>query len=130
MRVAKAKGHLRGKQPKLSPRQEAHLVELISSAEYTTSEVGDLFGVARSTVYRAVQRSEQRAAKAATPPARTTCVRARAQRAIPDAPAAQDAADVATDYRPRHSVSEFPPVKRAARTPRRQRPEPTRQTGR
>lgn len=62
MRVAKAKGHLRGKQPKLSPRQEAHLVELIRSGEYTTSEVGDLFGVARSTVYRALQRSKQRAA--------------------------------------------------------------------
>ena len=50
MRVAKDKGQLRGKQPKLSPRQEAHLVELIRSGEHTTSEVGDLFGVARSTV--------------------------------------------------------------------------------
>ena len=28
MKVAKAKGRLRGKQPKLSPLQEAHLVEL------------------------------------------------------------------------------------------------------
>jgi DNA invertase Pin-like site-specific DNA recombinase len=28
MRVAKAKGRLRGKQPKLNPRQEAHLVAL------------------------------------------------------------------------------------------------------
>jgi hypothetical protein len=28
MKVAKAKGRLRGKQPKLSPRQEAHLIEL------------------------------------------------------------------------------------------------------
>lgn len=27
MRVAKAEGHLRGKQPKLDSRQEAHLVE-------------------------------------------------------------------------------------------------------
>ena len=51
MRVAKAKGHLRGKQPKLNPRQEAHLVELFGSGEYTTAELGDLFGVARSTVY-------------------------------------------------------------------------------
>jgi hypothetical protein len=58
MRVAKAKGHLRGKQPKLNPRQEAHLVELLRSGEYTTAEVGDLFGVARSTVYRAVERSK------------------------------------------------------------------------
>ena len=28
MAVAKAKGRLRGKKPKLSPHQEAHLVEL------------------------------------------------------------------------------------------------------
>jgi DNA invertase Pin-like site-specific DNA recombinase len=59
MRVAKAKGHLRGKQPKLNPRQEAHLVELLGSGEYTTAEVGYLFGVARSTVYRAVERSKR-----------------------------------------------------------------------
>ena len=59
MRVAKAKGHLRGKQPKLNPRQEAHLVELLHSGEYPTSEVGDLFGVARSTVYRALDRSKK-----------------------------------------------------------------------
>jgi len=75
MRVAKAKGHLRGKQPKLSPRQEAHLVELIRPGEYTTSEVGDLFGVARSTVYRALERSKQRAA--VTTPAKSISRKAR-----------------------------------------------------
>jgi DNA invertase Pin-like site-specific DNA recombinase len=32
MRVAKAKGRLRGKQPKLNPRQEAHLVALHRAA--------------------------------------------------------------------------------------------------
>ena len=31
MKVAKAKGRLRGKQPKLSPKQEAHLVALHSA---------------------------------------------------------------------------------------------------
>jgi len=56
MKVAKAKGHLRGKQPKLSRRQEAHLVSLVSGGEYSTAEVAELFGVARSTVYRAIQR--------------------------------------------------------------------------
>ena len=60
MRVAKAKGHLRGKQPKLNPRQEAHLVRLFRSGEYTTSEISDLFGVARSTVYRALERDRLR----------------------------------------------------------------------
>src|ERR1019366_81787 len=52
-------GHLRAKQPKLNPGQEAHLVELLYSSEYSTAELGDLFGVARSTVYRAVARSKK-----------------------------------------------------------------------
>jgi DNA invertase Pin-like site-specific DNA recombinase len=60
MRVAKAKGHLRGKQPKLNPRQEAHLVALHRAGEHSTAELGDLFGVARSTVYRAIQRDQRR----------------------------------------------------------------------
>ena len=60
MRVAKAKGRLRGKQPKLNPRQEAHLVALHRAGEYSSAELGDLFGVARSTVYRAIQRDQRR----------------------------------------------------------------------
>ena len=61
MRVAKAKGHLRGKQPKLSGRQEAHLVSLVHSGEYSTREVADLFNVGRSTVYRAIERQRHEA---------------------------------------------------------------------
>jgi len=38
MKVAKAKGRLRGKQPKLNRRQEAHLVALVHSGEYSTFE--------------------------------------------------------------------------------------------
>ncbi len=53
---AKAKGRLRGKQPKLNHRQEAHLVSLVHSGEYSSAEVADLFGVGRSTVYRAIER--------------------------------------------------------------------------
>ena len=56
IRVAKAKGRLRGKQPKLNRRQEAHLVSLVHSGEYSTLEVAELFGVGRSTVYRAIKR--------------------------------------------------------------------------
>ena len=59
MKVAKAKGRLRGKQPKLTPKQEAHLVELYAAGQHTTAELAELFGVARSTVYRAVQRANQ-----------------------------------------------------------------------
>ena len=59
MKIARAKGRLRGKQPKLNPRQEAHLVALFRSGEYTTSELSDLFGVARSTIYRALERDRR-----------------------------------------------------------------------
>src|SRR5664280_3920032 len=57
MKVAEAKGRLRGKQPRLNQRQEAHLVALLKGGEYSTAELADLFGVARSTVYRAVERA-------------------------------------------------------------------------
>ena len=60
MKVAKAKGRLRGKQPKLSPRQEAHLVQLHEAGEHTMSELAELFSVARSTVYRALERAQRK----------------------------------------------------------------------
>ncbi len=106
MRVAKAKGHLRGKQPKLNPRQEAHLVELLGSGVYTTAEVGDLFGVARSTVYRAVERSRrpQAGARPSTQPSATTTRASDAQGrpgGADDQPAAETPAVV---YRPRHDA--------------------------
>ena len=59
MAVAKAKGRLRGKPPKLTPAQERHLVSLHREGTYTTSEIADLFKVARSTVYRAIERAGQ-----------------------------------------------------------------------
>ncbi len=57
MAGAKAKGRLRGKQPKLSKAQEARVVSLYQGGTHTTAEIAELFGVARSTVYRAVQRA-------------------------------------------------------------------------
>jgi DNA invertase Pin-like site-specific DNA recombinase len=62
MAVAKAKGRLRGKKPNLSPAQEGHLVHLHRQGAHTTAEIAELFGVARSTVYRAIQRAEGAAA--------------------------------------------------------------------
>jgi DNA invertase Pin-like site-specific DNA recombinase len=57
MKVARAKGRLRGKKPKLSPRQEAHLVVLHHAGAHTSAELAELFSVARSTVYRAIERA-------------------------------------------------------------------------
>ena len=48
---------------KLNRKQEAHLVSLVHSGEYSTAEVAELFGVGRSTVYRAIER-QRVAAKA------------------------------------------------------------------
>ncbi|MGH3603040.1 MAG: helix-turn-helix domain-containing protein, partial [Pseudonocardiaceae bacterium] len=42
---------------KLSPSQEAHLVELHRAGRHTTTELAELFTVARSTVYRAIHRA-------------------------------------------------------------------------
>ena len=56
MKVAKAKGWLRGKQPKLKPNQAKHLLELHDSGTYTQAELAELFGVGRSTIYRTIDR--------------------------------------------------------------------------
>jgi len=57
MAVAKAKGRLWGKRPKLTPSQERHLVDLHRAGAHTGAELAELFNVARSTVYRAVARA-------------------------------------------------------------------------
>ncbi|MGB8996686.1 MAG: recombinase family protein [Pseudonocardiaceae bacterium] len=62
MKVARAKGRLRGKQPKLSTRQEAHLGALHAAGGHTISELEELFSITRSTVYRAVARDRARTA--------------------------------------------------------------------
>ncbi len=67
MKVAKANGRLRGKQPKLSPRQETHLVQLHHAGEHSTAELAELFGVGRSTVYRAIERAAVRSTVSTIP---------------------------------------------------------------
>jgi len=56
MQIAKAKGRLRGKQPKLKPNQAKDLLELHDLGTYTQAELAELFGVGRSTVYRTIER--------------------------------------------------------------------------
>ncbi len=60
MAVAKAKGRLRGKQPKLTSRQQAHLVQLHRAGAHTVAELAELFSVSRPTVYRAIERERLR----------------------------------------------------------------------
>jgi len=62
MAVARAKGRLRGKPPKLSVGQQAHLVRLHQGGEHTIAE---LFSDSRPTVYRVLERA--RATSAAPP---------------------------------------------------------------
>ena len=54
--MARAKGRLRGKQPKLKPNQAKHLLELYDLGTYSVAELAELFGVGRSMVYRTVER--------------------------------------------------------------------------
>jgi hypothetical protein len=42
MKVAKAKGRLKGKEPKLNRKQEAHLLSPVHSGEYSTLEVAGI----------------------------------------------------------------------------------------
>jgi DNA invertase Pin-like site-specific DNA recombinase len=57
MAIARAKGRLRGKQSKLSVRQQAHLVQLHQGEKHTIAELAELFSVSRPTVYRVLERA-------------------------------------------------------------------------
>lgn len=56
MAVARAKGRLRGKQPKLSVSQRRHLLELHDAGNHKQEELAELFSVSRTTIYREIQR--------------------------------------------------------------------------
>ena len=60
MKIAKANGRLRGKQPKLKPYQAKHLLELHDLGTYNQAELAELFGVGRSTIYRTLERMRPR----------------------------------------------------------------------
>ena len=58
MAVARAKGKLRGKQPKLSARQQRELERMAATGEYTIADLAEVFTVSRATVYRTLQRTQ------------------------------------------------------------------------
>ena len=59
MAIARAKGKLRGKQPKLSDKQQKELARMHGTGEYSISDLAELFSVSRPTVYRTLQRTER-----------------------------------------------------------------------
>ncbi len=63
MAIARQKGRLKGKPPKLKPATEKHMVALFHAGEHTVGEMADMFGISRATVYRAVQRAQVKEAK-------------------------------------------------------------------
>ena len=54
--VARAKGKLRGKKPKLSDRQSRELRRMYDTSDYSISDLAEVFSVSRPTVYRTLQR--------------------------------------------------------------------------
>jgi DNA invertase Pin-like site-specific DNA recombinase len=58
MAIAKAKGRLKGRAPKLSTTRQAHLLKLHAAGEHTVVELAELFEVSRPTVYRVLERAQ------------------------------------------------------------------------
>jgi DNA invertase Pin-like site-specific DNA recombinase len=54
--IARARGKLRGKQPKLSDKQRRELRRMHDTGEYSISDLAELFSVSRPTVYRTLAR--------------------------------------------------------------------------
>jgi DNA invertase Pin-like site-specific DNA recombinase len=57
MAIARAKGKLRGKQPKLSEKQQKELCRMKETGEYSISDLAEIFSVSRPTIYRCLQRA-------------------------------------------------------------------------
>lgn len=57
MVIARSKGKLKGKKPKLSPSQRKHLLTLHAAGEHTQAELAELFNVSRTTIYRELRRT-------------------------------------------------------------------------
>lgn len=60
MAIARAKGKLRGKRPKLSDKQQKELHRMHDTGEYSISDLAELFSVSRPTVYRTLARKAPR----------------------------------------------------------------------
>jgi DNA invertase Pin-like site-specific DNA recombinase len=59
MAVARSRGKPKGKQPKLSARQQAELVRMHGTGEYTIADLMEVFSIGRATVYRTLERAQE-----------------------------------------------------------------------
>ena len=57
MAIARAKGKLRGEQPKLSAKQQKELCRMHATGEYSIGDLAEVFAVSRPTVYRTLNRA-------------------------------------------------------------------------
>lgn len=57
MAIARSRGRLKGRAPKLTARQQAELVRMHATGDYTIAELMEVFSVGRATVYRVLHRT-------------------------------------------------------------------------
>jgi DNA invertase Pin-like site-specific DNA recombinase len=69
MAVARSRGRLKGKKPKLTARQQAELVRIHAAGEYTIAELMEVFSIGRVTVYRVLDRAGAGPGTGTGPPA-------------------------------------------------------------
>lgn len=62
--VARAKGKLKGRAPKLSPKREKDLRRLYDTGEYSITDLMEIFAIGRATVYRCLNRNPSAAEQA------------------------------------------------------------------
>ena len=56
MAIVRAKGKLRGKQPKLSDRQQRELCRMHATGEYSISNLTEFFSVSKPIAFRTLNR--------------------------------------------------------------------------
>ena len=58
MAIAKAKGKMQGKKPKLTEKQQKELLKMNETGDHSISDLAEIFSVSRATVYRTLQRAQ------------------------------------------------------------------------
>ncbi len=58
MAAGSAKGKLKGKKPKLTPRQQTELARIHATGDYTIADLMEVSGADRATVYHTIERQQ------------------------------------------------------------------------